>query len=139
MVKKCEKRLPARIEELNNVLAFAEEALESAGCPLKEQMSISVCLEEMFVNIAQYAFPEGTEGIANLTLEVDEDAGEVRLSLSDNGLPFDPLKKADPDITLSAEERSIGGLGILMVKKMMDDVSYEYIDGFNVLTFTKRF
>ena len=141
MTKKCSKRLPAKIEELNNVLAFTEAELEAAGCPMKEQMAITVCLEEAFVNVASYAYPEdcGDDGIADLSVTIDEENRTVTLEISDNGIPFDPLAKQDPDVTLSAEERSVGGLGIYMVKKMMDQVEYRYENGCNILTMCKKF
>lgn len=141
MVKTCSKRLPAKLEELNNVLAFTEAELEAAGCPMKEQMAISVCLEEAFVNVASYAYPEDyvDEEIADLTVSIDEEKRTVTLEISDNGIPFDPLAKQDPDVSLPADERKIGGLGIFMVKKMMDQVDYKYRDGKNILTMCKNF
>lgn len=128
----------ATVENLTAVLAFLEENLEEAGCPLKVQMQISVAAEEIYVNIAHYAYAPKT-GKATVRLEVSEDPISVSITFLDNGVPFDPLAKEDPDVTLSAEERQIGGLGIYMTKKTMDDVTYEYRDGQNILTMKKNF
>ena len=100
-------------------------------------MQISVAAEEIFVNIANYAYaPE--IGKATVVVEVSENPIAVSITFMDNGKPFDPTKKIDPDISLSAEDRQIGGLGIFMTKKMMDDVSYEYKDGKNILKIEKN-
>ena len=101
-------------------------------------MQIDVAIEEIFVNIAHYAYPEG-EGDAVISVGADTAAGGVQIVFEDEGIPYDPLKNEDPDITLSAEDRPIGGLGIFMVKKSMDEVSYEYKDGKNRLTIKKSF
>ena len=127
----------ATVENLTDVLAFLEANLEEAGCPLKVQMQISVAAEEIYVNIAHYAYAPKT-GKATVRLEVSEDPSSVSITFLDNGVPFDPLAKEDPDVTLSAEERQIGGLGIYMTKKTMDDVTYEYRDGQNILTMKKN-
>ena len=132
------KTFPARRDELDAVLGFVEEALEQVGCPVKTQMELNVCVEEVFINIASYAYPN-REGTAEIRVESDTGASCVSISLADSGVPFDPLQKKDPDVSLSAEERGIGGLGIYMVKKMTDKVTYEYRDGCNVLTMKKTF
>lgn len=129
-----EKTFPASDEALPEVMSFVEENLEAFGCTMKAIMQISVCVEEIFVNIAHYAYGEG---IGNMTLSLSSQDNKVCLVFSDNGVPFDPLAKEDPDITLSAEERPVGGLGIFMVKKVMDEVDYEYRDGKNVFTMKK--
>lgn len=122
---------PATDEALADVNAFVESQLEDAGCSMKNQMKIMVALEELFVNVAHYAY-EGEKGQVILGLDFDDD--NMILTLKDKGKPFNPLEKADPDITLSAEERDIGGLGIFMVKKSMDNVSYKFEDGQNIIT-----
>jgi sigma-B regulation protein RsbU (phosphoserine phosphatase) len=128
----------ANVAELESVMAFADAALVEAGCPPKVQVQIDVAVEEIFVNIAQYAYaPE--EGQARIVVTPDEDRKGVSILFEDQGKPYDPLSHEDPDTTLSADEREIGGLGIFMVKKSMDDVSYEYSDGKNRLTIRKRF
>ncbi len=130
-----EKTFPASDEALPEVMSFVEEKLEEYGCTMKAIMQISVCVEEIFVNIAHYAYGEG---IGSMTLSLSSQDNKVCLVFSDNGVPFDPLAKEDPDITLSAEERPVGGLGIFMVKKVMDEVDYEYRDGRNVFTMKKN-
>ena len=131
-----ELRVNADISELDNVLAFADEILEEAGCAMKAQMQIDIAIEEIFVNIAHYAYPEGT-GEALITVETDDTAKNATITFEDQGIPYDPLQNEDPDITLSADDRPIGGLGIFMVKKSMDEVSYEFKDGKNRLTIKK--
>ncbi len=130
-----ERTFLAKDDTLNDALAFVEEQLESFDCPMKAVMQITVCVEEMYVNVAHYAY-DGTEGV--VTLSVGCENGVVTIELTDSGIPFDPLAKADPDITLSAEERNIGGLGIYMVKKSMDEVRYERRDNKNIFTMKKE-
>lgn len=127
----------ATIENVPRVIEFVDEQLEQFDCPMKTQMQVDVAVEELFSNIAHYAYNPGI-GSATMRVEVVEDPLAVVITFIDNGIPYDPLAKADPDITLSAEEREIGGLGIYMVKKTMDDVSYEYKDGQNILRIRKN-
>ena len=125
-------------ENLEKVMAFVDSHLEEAGCPMKPQLQIDVAVEEIFVNIASYAYhPE--KGNAVVRVEFAEDPITVSITFIDHGVPYDPLAKEDPDVTLSAEERAIGGLGIFLVKQTMDDVVYEYKDGSNILTLIKKF
>ena len=133
-----ELSITAEVEKLPELLTFIEQQLEDAGCPLKTQMQISVAVEEIFVNIANYAYAPG-KGVATVRIECCDDPAKATITFIDRGTPFDPLEKDDPDVTLSAEERKIGGLGIYMTKKTMDDVLYEYKDGQNRLTLIKRF
>lgn len=131
-----ELQIEARTEHLPQVLEFVDEQLEAVGCPMKIQMQIDIAVEEIFVNIAHYAYnPE--IGTAMVRVEILDDPPTVDITFIDHGVPYDPLAKADPDITLSAEERQIGGLGIFMVKKSMDDITYDYRDGHNILTIKK--
>ena len=132
-----ELSLLATIDNLPTVLAFLEEQLEEADCPLKTQMRLAVAAEEIFVNIASYAYAPDT-GMATVRVERREDPEAVYVTFIDSGMPFDPLKKEDPDVTLPAEEREIGGLGIYMTKQAMDEVNYEYKDGQNILTLKKN-
>ncbi|WP_026527415.1 ATP-binding protein [Butyrivibrio sp. VCD2006] len=125
--------LEAKVDNLNNVMVFIDEELESAGCTMKAQMQIDVAVEELFVNIASYAYGDGT-GNATIIADVDGAASKATITFIDEGVPYDPLAKDDPDVTLSAAERQIGGLGIFIVKKSMDDVIYKYEDGKNILT-----
>lgn len=132
-----ELEIEAETENLNEVQAFVEEHLRAADCPMNAKMQIDVAVEEIFVNIASYAYaPE--KGKATVRVEVSEDPVAVAITFLDGGMPYDPLARKDPDITLSAEERGIGGLGIFMTKEMMDDVVYEYKDGKNILTLKKN-
>ena len=132
-----ELTLAATVENLDTVMGFVEEHLEEYGCPMKTMMQVSLAVEEIYVNIAHYAYnPE--IGPATIQVEVHEDPLEVLITFMDKGKPYDPLAKADPDITLSAEERDIGGLGIFLVKQTMDDVRYEYSNGSNILRISKR-
>lgn len=124
-------------ENLGEVSAFVDSHLEEIDCPIKAQMQLDIAVEELFVNIANYAYAPDT-GKATIRLEINEEPLSVSITFIDNGVPYDPLAKADPDITLSAEERAIGGLGIFMVKKSMDDMFYEYKDSQNVLTIVKK-
>lgn len=132
-----ELTIAAAVENIQAVTDFVNEQLETIGCPMKAQIQIDIAIDELFGNIAHYAYnPE--VGPATVRVEVEEDPLAVRISFIDNGMPYDPLARADPDVTLSAEERGIGGLGIYMVKKSMDNVSYEYRDGQNVLRIKKN-
>ena len=126
----------ATVENIETVTDFVNEQLEALDCPMKAQMQIDIAIDELFGNIAHYAYnPE--VGSATVRVEVIEDPLAVTITFIDNGVPYDPLAKADPDTTLSAEERDIGGLGIYMVKKSMDDIAYEYKDGQNILKIKK--
>ena len=131
-----ELTLPATIENIETVIDFVNGQLEEIKCPLKAQMQIDIAIDELFGNIAHYAYNPET-GPATVRVEVTEDPIAVVITFIDRGVPYDPLKKEDPDITLSAEERTIGGLGIFMVKKTMDEISYEYKDGKNILRIKK--
>ena len=131
------RTFPAKTEALPDILGFVEETLEGFGCPMKIQMAVCVAIEEVFVNVAHYAYGDG-EGDMNLGIGFDEGNRTVTFRMTDKGIPFDPLKKPDPDITLSAEEREIGGLGIFITKKTMDCVTYAYENGENILTMIKR-
>ena len=124
-------------ENLEEVLSFIEQHLEATACSPKAQMQITVAAEEIFINIAHYAYaPE--KGKATVRVEVSEDPVTVTITFVDHGMPYDPLAREDPDITLPAEERDVGGLGILITKKTMDEVAYEYRDGQNILKLKKN-
>ena len=132
-----ELNIAATVENIETVTDFVNEQLEVLDCPMKAQMQIDIAIDELFGNIAHYAYnPE--IGQATVRVEVIEEPLSVVITFIDNGVPYDPLAKADPDTTLSAEERDIGGLGIYMVKKSMDDITYEYKDGQNILTIKKN-
>ena len=132
-----ELTVPAKAENLDQVMGFVDAEIEKYDCPPKAQMQIDIAVEELFINIANYAYAPD-EGEATIRVEIDNDNPAVTITFIDQGVPYDPLAKADPDVTLSAEEREIGGLGIFMVKKSMDDMKYEYKDGSNVLSIKKN-
>ena len=132
-----ELTVDAAIENIPAVTAFVEEQLEQVGCPMKAQMQIDIAIDELFSNIAQYAYTPKT-GKATVRVEVTENPMAVVISFIDNGIPYDPLAKADPNVSLPADERQIGGLGIFMVKKSMDEINYEYKNGQNILTIKKH-
>lgn len=124
-------------ENLSEVIAFVDKKLEAVGCSMKSQMQIDLAVEEIFINIAKYAYiPD--KGRAIVRVEVSEEPIQVKITFIDHGKPYDPLAKDDPDISLSADDRPIGGLGIFMAKQSMDDISYEYKDGSNILTLIKN-
>ena len=132
-----ELTVAATVENIETVTNFVNEQLVALDCPMKAQMQIDIAIDELFGNIAHYAYnPE--IGKATVRVEVTEDPLAVVITFIDNGVPYDPLAKADPDTTLSAEERKIGGLGIYMVKKSMDEIAYEYKDGHNILSIKKK-
>lgn len=133
-----ELSLEAKVEHLDQVLAFVDEQLEAHGCPVKTQMQIDVAVEELFVNIAHYAYAPAS-GPATIRMEAEDEPPAVSITFIDRGVPYDPLSKPDPDVSLPAEERPIGGLGIYMVKKSMDNVDYAYRDGQNILRIRKAF
>ena len=132
-----ELRIAATVENIGVVTEFVNEQLVALDCPMKAQIQIDIAIDEIFGNIAHYAYNPQV-GDATVRVEVLEDPLAVVITFIDQGVPYDPLAKADPNITLSAEEREIGGLGIYMVKKSMDDVSYEYKNGQNILTIKKK-
>ena len=131
-----ELNIEALVENLDQVLAFVDDEIDKLECSVKIHTQIDVAVEELFVNIAHYAYKPDT-GPATVRVEVEKDPPAISITFIDHGIPYDPLAKDDPDISLSAEDREIGGLGIFMVKKSMDDVIYEYRDGHNILTLKK--
>lgn len=131
-----ELNIEAKVENLDEVLEFVDKELEARDCSPKIQMQLDVAVEELFVNIAHYAYKPET-GFATVRVEFIEEPLSIVITFIDGGKPYDPLAREDPDVTLSAEERQIGGLGIYLVKKTMDDVIYDYKDGKNILTIKK--
>ena len=126
--------IPAQPDRLYDVLAFVGEAMRGAGIDETSQNNINIAVEEIFVNIANYAYPDGEGGV---TVRLSAGSGQFTARFIDRGTRYDPLAKPDPDTSLPAMERDIGGLGILMVKKLMDQVEYRYEDGMNILTLQK--
>ena len=131
-----EIELEAETKNLPSVIEFVEAFLERVSCPMKSLMQISVAVDEIFTNISSYAYRTGI-GKAKIHLDLLSDPRAVQLTFIDSGVPYDPLAKEDPDITLPASQRQIGGLGIFMAKKLMDDIEYEYLDGKNILRMKK--
>ena len=128
--------MAAKRENLPKAQAFIDELLEGALCPPLTQTAIDVAVEEIFVNIASYAYsPES--GPVTIRLELHEEPHSIEISFIDHGKPYNPLAKPDPDTTLSVRQRKKGGLGIYMVKQSMDRVNYEYKEGENILTIEK--
>ena len=132
-----ELTIAATVENIEVVTDFVNEQLEALDCPMKAQMQIDIAIDELFGNIAHYAYNPDV-GEATVRVEVAEDPLSVIITFIDGGVPYDPLKAADPDTTLSAEERAVGGLGIFMVKKSMDEITYRYENGSNILSIRKK-
>ena len=129
--------VPAEINQLPAVISFVEEQLEGSGCSVKTSVQISVAVEELFVNIAHYAYP-GKKGEATICITVDLEKRVLEIEFRDDGIPFDPLARPDPNTSLSAEARRIGGLGIFMAKKNLDEMVYTRENGQNILTVRKK-
>ena len=128
----------AKVENIPVITEAIDQLLESMDCPMKAQVQVDVAIDEIFANIANYAYPDGN-GKATIRYEPLKEPNGIQLTFIDSGVPFNPLEVKEPDTTLSAEEREIGGLGIFMVRKSMDDVQYEYKDRHNILTVRKYF
>ena len=132
-----ELKYEARLSNLTDLTAQIDLLLEQMDCSVKIQTQIDVSIDEIFTNICSYAYQDKT-GSAIVRVEGYENPKRLCICFTDEGIPYNPLEKEDPDINLSVEERPIGGLGIFMVKSMMDDMQYEYRDGKNVLTLFKN-
>ena len=130
-------KVNADVNELQRVLNFVEGCVQEIDCSPKALMQINVSVEEIFVNIAHYAY-SGKIGEAVIEVEIDDEPKTVTITFIDRGVKYDPLAKPDPDVTLSVKDRQIGGLGIFMTKKFMDELSYEYRDGQNVFAMKKN-
>ena len=125
----------AAVENIETATRFVEGELQKYNSLNIGQ--IAVAIDELFGNIAKYAYKDGA-GKVEVQVEVTGEPPVAAVTFIDSGIPYNPLKKADPDITLSAKERSIGGLGIYIVKKTMDEIWYDYRDGKNVVTIRKK-
>ena len=128
--------VPAEVSQLETVQGFVSQELEKHGCDRKIQFQIEMAVEEIFVNIAHYAYESGV-GDATVLCEILDHPLRTVIQFMDHGTPFDPLEKEDADTSPEALEARKGGLGILLVKKMMDEVSYKYEGGKNILTIHK--
>lgn len=133
-----EKRFPAVLDQLEPVQIFVLDQLKDFPYSERVRAQLDVAVEEIFVNIARYAYPPGQPGWVLIRCQVDRGPLRITLQFVDGGVPFNPLAKRDADITLSAEDRQIGGLGILMVKRSMDEMDYTYENGQNLLTLVKK-
>ncbi len=132
-----ELTIEATIENITAVTEFVNELLEKYSCPMKARMQIDIAIDELFGNIAHYAY-NPKSGPATVQVEVQKDPMAVIITFIDHGKPFDPLSGKDPDLTIPLEERKEGGLGVFLVKKVMDDVRYEYKEGRNILRIMKH-
>ena len=132
-----EIHIEATIDNIPTVTAWVDEQLEALDCPMKAQMQIDIAIDELFSNIALYAYNPET-GPATVRVEVVKEPLAVVITFIDKGIPYDPLQQEDPNTKLPIEEREVGGLGIYMVKKTMDEVTYSYKDGQNILTIKKN-
>ena len=128
--------LPARRDLLDRVQGFVDDILTGMDCDPAAVLQLQIVVEEVFINIASYAYAPET-GEAEIRCDVEQNPPHITIQFRDRGIPFNPLAKEDADITLSAEERGIGGLGIYMMKNYTDSVSYSYEDGQNILTIAK--
>ena len=133
-----ERMVDAKLESIPEIQAFVRAELEAMDCPEETQKQLFVVVDEVFTNIASYAYADG-EGGVTVRLEAESEPRAAVLSFLDSGIPFDPLTMKSPDTSLKARERKIGGLGIFMVRKLTDEVSYAYSDGKNILRTVKRF
>lgn len=137
MEKYCKHiRLSNDVQEIPLLNAFVDEICEFNGLDDMTTMQMNLAIEEAVVNVMNYAYPEGTKGFVDITSMSDDES--LQFVISDNGKLFDPTTKEEVDTTLPVEERRIGGLGIFLVRKMMDNVKYEYKDGQNILTLRKK-
>ena len=135
---KKELTIEATVENIETVTEFVDTSLDAFDCPMKAKMQINIAIDELFGNIAHYAYHPKT-GFVEVRVEVIEDPLAVVITFIDEGIPYDPLTQEEPDVTLPTEQRMVGGLGIYMVKKSMDAISYEYKEGKNILKIKKNF
>ena len=129
--------LEAKVENLPTLTAAIEEELDKTDCPMKAKIQIDVAVDELFSNISRYAYAPDT-GTVTVRFEYDGDERAVTITFTDRGVPYDPTQKEDPDVTLPAEERTVGGLGIFLVKQTMDGIAYRREDGSNILSIRKK-
>lgn len=135
---KKELCIEAAAQNIEKVIAFIDEQLEACNCPKKTQSQIDIAADEIMSNITRCAYPEGTGDVV-IQIEINEEPGKICITYMDRGIPFNPLEAGEADVTLPLEQRRIGGLGIFMVKSLMDQMSYRYEDGKNILTLEKCF
>ena len=129
--------VPATLDNVETVTEFVNEQLDGLCCPLPVRTQVDIAIDEVFSNIVRYAYSPG-EGPATVRVDAEEEPRRVVITFIDQGKPYNPLTTAAPDTTLSAKQRRIGGLGVYMLKKTMDDLAYAYTDGQNILTICKK-
>ncbi len=132
-----ELTIEATIDNIETVTEFVNQQLEEYDCPMKALVQIDIAIDELFSNIAYYAYDPKT-GPATVQVEVQQEPMAVVITFIDHGKPYDPLAQKDPDVNLPLEERKEGGLGVFLVKKVMDEVRYEYKNGRNILRIRKN-
>lgn len=130
--------MKADIDNLDRALLFVDKLLDRIEVGKKQRIMILIAVEELFVNVAKYAYAPKV-GDISLEGEVAENPRRFVLTLRDRGIPFNPLSRPDPDVTLRAKDHKVGGLGIFLVKKQVDEMKYRYENGQNILTIEKRF
>ena len=128
--------LPNDVQEVPKLAAFVDEVCEAAGMDMPTTMQMNLAIEEAVVNVMEYAYPAGTKGEVRIEVQIHDTY--VEFTLSDDGRPFNPTDKGEVDTTLSAEERSIGGLGIMLMRRYMDSTEYRREGDRNILTLTKK-
>ncbi|SFW18297.1 Anti-sigma regulatory factor (Ser/Thr protein kinase) [Prevotellaceae bacterium HUN156] len=128
--------LPNDVETIPQLNEFIDTIAETIGLDMSLTMSLNLAIEEAVVNVMDYAYPQGVKG--DVTIDVAASDQWLQFIISDSGTPFDPTKKEEADTTLSVDERPIGGLGIFLVRQLMDTIQYDYVDGKNVLTLRKQ-
>lgn len=133
-----EKEFDAKVNELPNVISFVEGELEKYEFSLKIISKFNLVVEELFINIASYAYKENESGKCKIIIEYDKEKQEVKISFEDNGIKFNPLEKEDPDTNFEIQDMQIGGLGIYIVKESMDNVEYKYENNKNILILSKN-
>lgn len=133
-----EKEFVAKVEELPKVTDFVQEELEKYEFSMKIILQFNLVVEELFVNVANYAYEGREPGKCKIMIEYNTEKQVVKLYLEDDGIKFNPLEREDPDTNLSVNERGIGGLGIFLVKNNMDNIEYKYEDNKNILILSKK-
>lgn len=128
--------LPNDVQATTELGMFVDEVCENVGFDMSTTFKLNLAIEEAVVNVMSYAYPAGTKGDVNIDAEADDE--QLKFVISDSGTPFDPTQKGEVDTTLSAEDRGIGGLGIHLIRQIMDTINYERVDGKNVLTLCKK-
>ncbi len=124
------------VQEIPRLATFIEEIAENHAIDMATSMNLNLAMEEAVVNVMNYAYPKESVNNIDITAEVNDE--EIAFSIADSGIPFDPTQKGEPDLSLDAEDRPIGGLGIHLVRQLMDTLDYRYENGHNILTLKKR-